>query len=159
VVIARDGQKVSAVMNAESSRPAAFTEHDETFLTLFAHQAGRALQQLYFAAMLQKLQAEKTTAQTIVASAYVMHSMLHDLTNSAEGIRYRLGKIKAHTNGDGVIHLEISKIDAALNIFASIPEQFHKTLDEAENVETLDLTQVVGLTVESFRRGKLELFP
>ncbi len=158
VVIARDGDKVSAVMNAESSKEP-FTEHDETFLALFAHQAGRALQQLHFAAALQRLQAEKSTAQTIVASAYVMHSMLHDLTNSAAGIRFWLRRIRARANVNGAIEECILRIETALDLFAEIPKEFHKTLREAEKLEILDLNQVVGRTIDSFRKGKLELFP
>jgi putative methionine-R-sulfoxide reductase with GAF domain len=159
VVVAREGNRVSVVINAESSRVGAFTDRDETLLKLFAQQAGRALKHLRFAQTVERLQDEKNAAQQTVGAAYVLSGMLHDFTNSAEGIRYWLRQIGGESNENVTVLQAISAIERGLDSLREIPRQFQQTLVAAEHLVALDLNQVVMQTVNRLRQGKLVLLP
>jgi signal transduction histidine kinase len=154
VVVAREGQKVLVVVNAESPRLSAFTKHQETLLELFAQQAARAWRHLQFGMDMERMRAEKRATQTLVAAADIMGNMVHGYQNKFSAIDYWRRFIRDHVkNRDSQIAEALEEIAKALSDIEELPDRIREKLAQAEKVIDLDVNEVVREALAEMKKA------
>jgi len=155
VAVAREGNKVFAALNAESSRLDGFTKRDAIFLTLFAHQVVRILHYIQFIATIKRIETEKQEVETMATITGTLANMAHDLQGDTRLIEMELKEIRGslENSKDEAVLKGLAQIERLVAKFLGTPVLFKQRI--TEEITTLDLNEVVTRTVEELREEML----